>query len=921
MQLPDPAPRARAALLALADLVPSGDRGDAIPLAQEHLSWLPQTALTLFGPDEGPRTPLDAAAAERLAAIDQVRADGNALRAGWVFVTGRTTVGGRTRKVMQPLVTVPVRVRRGPIIRPWLDAVGDVELSPLIPDGDERRRLEEALDLTAPAWTPELHEWAVAAARAAGLEVAEALLPQTRPDRYRGPGLAVSPAVGVYALRDAVPSRRGISLREWATRQRLEETAFAAVYGGLDTSVPMPPRFYESPFALNASQRRAVEASRSAGVSVVSGAPGTGKSQTVVAIACDALARGETVLVAARTDAAVDALLDLLDRGAGPEPVVFGSSERRQALAQRLAGGVFGVSRREVNSASYARDTIARQRDDLRGALADRLYAHLLVVGDERLTAMRDKAPGLFGPGADLAAYDRLFQRAQRARWRRKRREAKVREAAGAAPDTPLDELAAVRRLAGLADAAAAEVGGAPLPPTGDYAAVVAMDEVVRAHAGRWHAALAHSDARLDARARASVAALATALRSSRGPRRQQLARLDRTLTKALPVWVGSLPDIDDLLPPVAALFDLVVLDEASSIDQALAAPALLRARRAVVVGDPKQLRHVSFLGDEELGSTLAGHGVEADPLLAALLDVRRNSAFDVAAAVAPVLNLDEHHRSRPHLVELVAKQVYGGTFAVARRSPVTESVDCIHAERLDGRRAAHGVVPAEVDRVVELLRERLAAGVPSVGVLTPFRAQADALEAAVLRAFTADELAALNLRVGTVHAFQGNERDDVIVSLGVAPGEKAASWRFVEDRHLFAVLTTRARMETTVLHSADPPERGLLAAYLAQANHPPGRPRDRAVSRWGMALAAELRRAGADVVTGYEAGRHVVDVCWYGLARPRALVTDVHPGGVAAHIERAEALVRYGWEVVEALQRPMATPERVVVELLARVG
>ncbi|HVF05800.1 MAG TPA: ATP-binding protein [Frankiaceae bacterium] len=921
--MPEPvAARARRVLLALGDLAPAGERTDATLVVTERATWLPMTALSLFAADETTRVTIDYEAAERLAALDQIRADGGVIRAGWLFVTGRVLTERGLRRVLHPLVEVPVRIRRGAITRPWVAPAGDAELTSLVPDGDERRRLEERLDDLGLAWTPDAEEWARAAARAAGFDVTRVLEPGTAPDRAKGTALALLPSVAVYAVRDVEPTRRAGSLREWSARPGIHDTAFAAIYAGAAPERAPVTDAPESPYPLNAAQRRAVAAARDRVVSVVSGAPGTGKSQTVVAIACDALARGETVLVAARSDAAVDALLDLLERAPGPEPVVFGSNERRIALATRLAAGLTEVPRRLVAGATHELSKATGYRDIVRRSLDDRLRAHLLVTGDPDLVALRDAAPGLFGFAPDLERFDRALQRAGERGWLARRHAAKARAVAGAAASVSLADLAAARGLARVAADAAVETAGAPLAKTGDYAALVAATDAVRKAAGRWLAATTHAEMkRLDPRARASVSALATALRSGRGRRREQLARLDHSLTRALPIWVGSLPDIDDLLPHVAGLFDLVVLDEASSIDQPLAAPALLRARRAVVVGDPKQLRHVSFLGDGELSTVLAAQRLDDDPLLSALLDVRRNSTFDVAAAVAPVLTLDEHHRSRPHLVDLVARRVYGGAFAVAHRSPLTEGVDCIHAERIEGRRNAVGAVPAEVERVVALLRERLAAGVPSVGVVTPFRPQSDALEAAVLAEFTADELQALNLRVGTVHAFQGNERDDVIVSLGIGPREKAASWRFVDDPHLFAVLTTRARTDLTLVYSADPPARGLVAAYLAQADTPPGRPRDGGVSEWATALACELRRGGADIVTGYPAGRHVVDICWYGLDRPLALVTDVHPLGVDAHVERAEALVRIGWRVVEAFQRPMATPERVAVELLARLA
>ena len=114
--------------------------------------------------------------------------------------------------------------------------------------------------------------------------------------------------------------------------------------------------------------------------------------------------------------------------------------------------------------------------------------------------------------------------------------------------------------------------------------------------------------AREDRRRRGRGAArdLATALRAGRRQRRRLLRALDgRAVVQALPLWVGTLRDVEDLLPDTPALFDLVILDEASQIDQVLGAAALLRARRAVIVGDPRQLRHVSFVGDDQVRAGL----------------------------------------------------------------------------------------------------------------------------------------------------------------------------------------------------------------------------------------------------------------------------------------------------------------------------
>lgn len=938
------AARVRAVLLALADLAPTSEhqRGPGLTVPLDWFRWLPAAAANiLVTPDTFSWATVDRALGERLAAVDQIRPEQASLRVGWLFVAGRTRTGSdRPVRVLHPLLTVPVRVRRGGLGEdPALVNAGDAELSPLVTDPEARERLEAGIDVGTGSGAlgddvrvgsmlplmPKLRAYALDAARAAGFETSRVVSAGDAPEELmRRDGVVVVAGAAVYAVHETGGTSRAASLRGWTNRPVGEPTAFATVYLGTPPPRPEhPPDEPESPFLLTRAQREAVAASRTEPLTVVSGAPGTGKSQTVVAIACDALARGETVLVAARSEATVDALLGLLERAPGPRPVVFGSNERRLALATRLAAGTKPVPRHEVAAAAAALAGAVERRDAVRRELVARLTAHLLSTGDPAVAALKAGAPLLFEPGAPVgevaARLDDVRRRGGRG-WRARRALRKARRLAGAVGEPPYEPLRDALDLALAVERARAADPGTPLPPTGDYRALVDAEDGVRDLAARWIDLSSRSEQRWDGDAHGSVAALATALRSGRAARRAQLTRLDRPLTRALPLWVGSLPDIDDLLPQRPGLFDLVVLDEASSIDQPLAAPALLRARRAVVVGDPKQLRHVSFLADAQLANVLAAYRLDRDPLLAATLDVRRNSAFDVAAGAAPVTTLDVHFRSRPHLVEYVAHRVYGGAFAVAKRTPATESVDCIHSVRVAGRRGRSGVVQAEVEHVVSHLRDLRREGVTSVGVVSPMRAQADALEAAVLGAFGADDLIAMNVRVGTVHAFQGNERDHVVVSLGVGPATRA-SWRFVEDPHLFAVLATRAREDVTLVRSADPPDGGLLAGYLAQADVAPGRPPPGPVSPWASLLAGELAGAGLDVVAGYPAGRERIDVCVYR-RHPVAVVADLHPEGPAAHVERCTTLLRHGWDVVEALPRPYApvTPAEVVAALAARL-
>ncbi|MCI4065738.1 AAA domain-containing protein [Micromonospora sp. R77] len=420
--------------------------------------------------------------------------------------------------------------------------------------------------------------------------------------------------------------------------------------------------------------------------------------------------------------------------------------------------------------------------------------------------------------------------------------------------------------------------------------------------------------------ARRAAGGLGGALRAGRNRRWELLAGLDaRALVRALPLWVGTVADVEDLLPPVAGMFDLVVLDEAAHIDQVRAAPVLARARHALVAGDPRQLRFVSFVADVDVTTTLRRHGLEH---CADRLDVRRASAFDVATGAAPVSWLGEHHRSVPHLIGFSARRFYDDRLELVTRHPRNERADVIDVVTVADAGVSDGVNAAEVSAALDVVRA-LAADAPTGGiaVVSPFRAQADALEAALLAAYDVAEIERLGLRSGTVHAFQGSEADVVVASLGLVDTDPPARHRFVADPNLFNVLVTRARRRLTVVTSLRSAE-GLVGDYLAYAGQPPPVAPDVApTDGWTAAVAQELRRLGVPVRAGYPVGRWRVDLCVGAGADAVGVICGVHPEGVAAHVERQRTLSRAGWRLVDVYaSRWSDDPIRAALDLTARL-
>lgn len=846
------------------------------------------------------------------------------LRVGWMWMLGPTAVDGVDRTLCAPMLSAPVRLDAA-TQQVTIAATGPWDLWPLVSDDAVAAELEGAAvfdpdalvvdtagGVPATGAVPAVERWASDVLAASGLPPSSlggewpgsTAVPRDRP--------AVVVGYGVFAAEPIDLGRPRQSLTTWSTVPGTEETAFGAAYHdavarGVDAADPAADSASVlSPLALSERQRQVVSASRTEPIVVVSGPPGTGKTQTAAAIALDAVAAGASVLVATKSPVAAGVVADMLAAAAGPPPVLFGGGERARALADRLADGL------ERSEAPSRDDTARSTADTLRRAiLAD--LADVAAAGDweqRRLAVgpLVDVAPRLLGPRPSVAASAAagLLATAESAGaepstagwWRRlraRRARRRLRQLVGAPPGTDVRVLADAVAAAELRERAQRAARRSPGDCDARMRSYLDASAAADADWAKWLDAEARR--RVGRGERRAVAALATALRAGHSARRRQLAALDvGDLLRALPLWIGTLDDIEELLPQTAGAFDLVILDEASQIDQIAAAGALLRARRAVVIGDPRQLRFVSFVADRDIATVLVDHQLTH---LADRLDLRRVSVFDLAASAAPVVFLDEHFRSAPHLIGFSANRFYDGRLRIATRRPDNERSLAIGVRRLDGARN-DGVNDDEVVAAVdEVVRHLAADDTATVGVVSPYRAQADAIAEAMADAVDLGTLQRGRVKVGTVHAFQGGECDVIVASFAVA-GASDRSRHFLEDPHLFNVLVTRARRRLVALVSGELPSSGLLADYVRWAAQAPSVPVGQDADEWTASLAEVLVDAGETVRVGYEVGRWHLDLVM-GDVSPVAVATRVHPDGPVAHLERYRALHRAGWRQAEA--------------------
>ncbi len=148
----------------------------------------------------------------------------------------------------------------------------------------------------------------------------------------------------------------------------------------------------------------------------------------------------------------------------------------------------------------------------------------------------------------------------------------------------------------------------------------------------------------------------------------KELKRHFPLILRVFPLWSVSNLSARSALPLIPGLFNLVIVDEASQCDIASAIPLLARSRHAVLAGDPNQLKHVSTL-DASVEQTLLQQYALTDANLQRFT-YRVNSAFGLANDSESVpesarVSLDLHFRSHDLIADYCNEAFYSKSLHV----------------------------------------------------------------------------------------------------------------------------------------------------------------------------------------------------------------------------------------------------------------
>lgn len=234
-------------------------------------------------------------------------------------------------------------------------------------------------------------------------------------------------------------------------------------------------------------------------------------------------------------------------------------------------------------------------------------------------------------------------------------------------------------------------------------------------------------------------------------------------------------------------MFDMTVIDEASQCNTAVSLVPIVRGENLMLVGDPQQLNPVILLDE------MANQKLRKKYHVAEEYDYRKNSiykTFLACDAVSDEVLLHNHYRCNRKIIEFNNQKYYNSKLNICSGSTERQPLVYMDVKSNPGRNK--NTADREVEEIVRYAKGNQG---KAIGVITPFVNQKKLIEEAIRR----EKLQ--NVVCGTVHAFQGDEKDVVLFSTAITDQTQAGTYEWLKNnKELINVATSRAREKLIVL-------------------------------------------------------------------------------------------------------------------------
>jgi Superfamily I DNA and RNA helicases and helicase subunits len=268
---------------------------------------------------------------------------------------------------------------------------------------------------------------------------------------------------------------------------------------------------------------------------------------------------------------------------------------------------------------------------------------------------------------------------------------------------------------------------------------------------------------------------------------------------KAIPCWIMPHYRISETLPATFGDFDLVIIDEASQSDLT-ALPAIMRAKKILVVGDDKQVSPDGVgLAEEKIKSVRHRFLGNQVSLFAHQMTPDRSvyDLFKVVFSSSSVM-LREHFRCVAPIIEYSKREFYKHELRPLRMPRQSERMDppLVDVYVPHGvKRSDLNVAEAEyiVKEIQAITEDPVMAG-RTIGVVSLIgNKQALFIYQSLVEKLGEEVVAKFQIACGDARTFQGNERDIIFLSMIASPGDAHPQTQASAEQR-FNVAASRAR-------------------------------------------------------------------------------------------------------------------------------
>lgn len=233
--------------------------------------------------------------------------------------------------------------------------------------------------------------------------------------------------------------------------------------------------------------------------------------------------------------------------------------------------------------------------------------------------------------------------------------------------------------------------------------------------------------------------------------------------------------------------FDMVIMDEASQCNTAVALVPIIRGEQLLLVGDPQQLKPVILL-DERNNLILKKRYNITDEY-----DYRNKSVYQTflsADAVSDEVLLSYHYRCHPKIIGFNNKKYYNNKLNIRSSDNEKHPLEFIECHSKDT--TLKNTSESEAKEIVHYVKTHPD---KTIAVITPFVNQRNEIQEEL------NQNGIANVDCGTVHAFQGDEKQEIIFSLALTDKthEKTYSW-LKNNKELINVATSRAKEKLVII-------------------------------------------------------------------------------------------------------------------------